>query len=141
MTYAARHKRTNFPKRVRREALERSGGRCECIGPDYGLGLGKRCNTPLSKGVHFEHIIADSIGGGPTLSNCLAACPKCNLHKADHIDKSLAAKVKRQSDKHHGISASRGPTIANRGFNHPGPKAREPGPKEAQMRALRGCRP
>ena len=136
MTYVAHHKRLNFPKDIRRAALERSGGYCECVGPDYGLPLGKRCNAPLSKGIHFEHIIADSIGGKPHLTNCLASCPKCNLYKADHIDKPRAAKVKRQSDKHHGILSSKA-HIANRGFAKTSLKSREPGPKETQIRMLK----
>lgn len=115
MTYKAKHKRNNFPKPVQRAALERSGGFCECTGPAYGKARGERCNAPLSKGVNFEHVIADSIGGKPTLANCLAACPSCNLYKADKIDKPVAAKTKRQSDKHHGIKKPKA-SIQSAGF-------------------------
>jgi hypothetical protein len=115
MTYTAKHKRMNFPKPVQRQALERSGGACEAIGPEYGLEPRQRCSAPLSKGVNFEHILADALGGKPVLANCLAVCPKCNQFKNNHHDTPKAAKLKRQSDKHHGIKAAK-PQIKNRGF-------------------------
>ncbi len=95
--------RQEFPKPVKREALRRSGGLCEATGELYGLPDGVRCNLPLSFGIHFDHINPDSNGGEPTLENCLATCPKCNLYKADKFDKPRAAKGLRQQDKHNGI--------------------------------------
>ena len=95
--------RREFSKAVRREALLRSGGLCEAVGPLYGLEPEQRCNVKLSYGVHFDHVNADSNGGEPTLENCAATCPHCNMFKAHKHDTPRAAKVKRQYDKHNGI--------------------------------------
>ena len=84
--------RKEFPKPVKRAALLRSGGLCEGEG-----------NRDLAYGVHFDHVNADSNGGKPTLENCAAVCPHCNMHKAYHHDTPRAAKLKRQSDKDKGI--------------------------------------
>lgn len=98
--------RREFSKAIKRAALARSGQRCEADGPLYGLAEGQRCGVPLSAGVEFDHRIADGIGGEPTLENCVAVCPKCHRFKSSTIDVPTIAKVKRQSDKHHGIKAA-----------------------------------
>lgn len=95
--------RREFSKPVKREALRRSGLRCEADGPLYGLDEGQRCGIPLSSGVEFDHRIADGIGGEPTLENCAAVCPRCHAFKTANNDTPKAAKVKRQSDRHLGI--------------------------------------
>lgn len=98
--------RREFSKEVKREALTRSGLRCEADGPLYGLSEGQRCCIPLSAGVEFDHRISDALGGEPTLENCVAACPTCHAFKTATNDTPKAAKVKRQSDKDKGIKAS-----------------------------------
>ncbi len=108
MTYTIRH-RKEFTKQTKREALKRSGGLCEGEGPLYGLPQGQRCGLLLSYGIHFDHVNPDSNGGEPTLENCAATCPKCNLYKADKFDKARAAKGVRQRDKHNGIRGVKKP--------------------------------
>lgn len=103
--------RHEFPKPVKREALLRSGGLCEGEGHLYGLAEGVRCNRDLAYGVHFDHVNADSNGGKPTLENCAAVCPHCNMHKAYKHDTPRAAKLKRQRDKHNGIRTRKGAPI------------------------------
>ena len=110
--------RREFSKAVRREALLRSGGLCEAVGPLYGLEPEQRCNVKLSYGVHFDHVNADSNGGEPTLENCAATCPHCNMFKAHKHDTPRAAKVKRQYDKHNGIVRPKG-KWPKRKFNQP----------------------
>lgn len=103
--------RKEFPKSVKRDALHRSGGLCEGEGELYGLPKGIRCNRDLSYGVHFDHVNADSNGGKPTLENCAAVCPQCNLHKAYHHDTPRAAKGLRQRDRNQGIKRRKGPPM------------------------------
>ena len=100
--------RREFNKPVKREALRRSGMLCEAIGAVYGLATGKRCNAPLGYGVRFDHVVADAIGGEPTLENCAAVCTDCHGFKTAKHDTPRAAKVKQQSDKHLGIRQRRG---------------------------------
>lgn len=94
--------RAEFSRKTRQEALKRSQMLCEAIGERYGLDAGKRCNMPLSYGVDFDHIIADSHGGDNSLDNCAAICRKCHKHKTATYDTPIAAKIKRISDKHKG---------------------------------------
>lgn len=117
-TTALTYRRKEFSKAVKREALLRSGGLCEAVGPLYGLEPGQRCNVNLAYGVHFDHVNADSNGGEPTLENCAAVCPQCNMFKAHKHDTPRAAKVKRQYDKHNGIVRPKG-KIPSRQFNQP----------------------
>lgn len=90
--------RREFSKKTKREALKRSGGHCEMIYP------GGRCNANLAFGVRFDHVIADSNGGEPTLENCQCLCTSCHNYKTIVHDTPRAAKIKRQSDKHRGIA-------------------------------------
>lgn len=95
--------RREFPKAIKREALERSGMLCEAVGALYGLKPNQRCNAPLGYGVAFDHVLADSNGGDPTLDNCCATCLPCHGFKTRNFDTPRAAKIKRQSDKAKGI--------------------------------------
>jgi len=95
--------RREFPITVRREAVKRSGMKCEAIGSDYGLEPGWRCNGELGSGFDFDHIIPDSIGGEPTLVNCAVVCKRCHGIKTATLDTPRAAKTKRQADKALGI--------------------------------------
>lgn len=102
--------RREFPKPVRRAALNRSGGLCEGIGTLYGLADGLRCNVNLAYGVHFDHVNPDGNGGEPTLENCAAVCPECHAHKTKH-DVARIAKMKRQRDRNQGITRRKGPPM------------------------------
>jgi 5-methylcytosine-specific restriction protein A len=106
--------RREFSKDVRRAALARADGYCEATGGYYGLNAGQRCNMPLDRGVEFDHAIADSIGGEPTLENCVVACTRCHGFKTRHVDTPRAAKTKRQADKDNGIRHSRQPMPGSR---------------------------
>jgi hypothetical protein len=94
--------RREFSHPTRKEALHRSGKRCEAIGERYGLAGGRRCNADLSYGVEFDHAVPDGLGGDNSLSNCLAVCVKCHRWKTGNIDASQIAKMKRQKSKHEG---------------------------------------
>lgn len=107
--------RQEFSKAVKREALLRSDGLCEAVGPLYGLSADVRCNVSLSRGIHFDHVNPDGNGGEPTLENCAAVCPTCHAYKTKH-DVARIAKMKRQRDKHQGIRAAK-KKIPSRGFS------------------------
>ena len=96
--------RKEFSKETKRAALKRSGNLCEAVGFLYGLAPDTRCNGNLGNGVIFDHILADSNNGEPTLENCAAICAVCNRFKTDKFDTPRAAKIKRVSDKHTGIN-------------------------------------
>lgn len=101
--------RAEFSKPTRREALKRSGGRCEATGSRYGLPSGARCNADLAYGVEFDHCIPDGLSGDASLEQCVCTCPKCHRWKTSNVDVPQIAKMKRQRDKHNGI---RGPKRA-----------------------------
>lgn len=95
--------RNEFSKPTKREALKRSGGKCEAVGEWYGLSKGQRCNAPLSYGVEFDHIDLDANSHDNSLENCAAVCPKCHDWKTRNHDTPKAAKTLRQQDKALGI--------------------------------------
>lgn len=99
--------RREFAKQTKRDALKRSGGKCEAIGGMYGLALG-RCNAPLAYGVEFDHVILDANSKDNSLENCAAVCIKCHKWKTAKHDTPLAAKTVRQQDKNDGIEKPRG---------------------------------
>lgn len=91
--------RNNFSKPTKRDALRRSGMRCEAVGAWYGLPEGKRCMADLSYGVQYDHIILDANSHDNNLANCAAVCVKCHGFKTAKHDTPLAAKTLRQQDK------------------------------------------
>lgn len=95
--------RAEFSKPVKREALKRSGGKCEALGAWYGLDEGQRCGANLGFGVEFDHITLAANGGEATLENCCCACISCHRWKTQHHDIVTAAKTVRQRDKNNGI--------------------------------------
>lgn len=99
--------RREFTKEIKRQALRRSGMRCEAVGKMYGFKPGQRCGVSLSVGIQYDHIIADSIGGEPTLDNCAAVCMSCHGYKTRTVDTPRAAKTKRMSDKANGITRAK----------------------------------
>jgi len=100
-----RSRRYEFSKQVMREALARSGGRCEAVGIAYGLERGQRCNAVFKGGVkEFDHYpLPATMEGSDTLENCVVCCPTCHKHKTRTLDIPVQAKTKRVSDKHLGI--------------------------------------
>lgn len=88
--------RREFTAKTRKEALKRSGKRCEASGPWYGLPEGQRCTADLSLGVEYDHYILDANSKDNSLENCRAVCPKCHGWKTRHRDTPTAAKTVRQ---------------------------------------------
>ncbi len=95
--------RAEFTKPTKREALKRSGGKCEGSGPRYGLPAGQRCNCDLAHGVIFDHDDPDANSKDNSVGNCRCICPGCNKFKTGKIDIPMIAKTTRQSDKALGI--------------------------------------
>ena len=62
--------RLEFSKKTKREALSRSGMKCEAVGQMYGLGKGQRCGADLAYGVEYDHIVLAANGGDNSLENC-----------------------------------------------------------------------
>lgn len=99
----------NFSKQVKREALERSGLRCEAIGPLYGLPEGVRCNANLGVGFDFDHINLWANSRDSSLDNVAVVCRVCHKHKSTKHDTPLAAKTVAQQEKHLKIRTTRNP--------------------------------
>jgi 5-methylcytosine-specific restriction protein A len=75
--------RREFPNKVRIAAFERAKGHCE------------KCTARLVVGKFaYDHVIADALGGEPTLENCAVLCDSCHGIKTPS-DTTAAAKVKR----------------------------------------------
>ncbi len=85
--------RREFSKQVKRDALKRAGKKCE----------GKSCGALFGVKFHFDHVIADGLGGEPTLENCAVLCHACHGEKTRKHDVPLIAKTKRIQDRHNGI--------------------------------------
>jgi len=106
--------RTEFTRATKRQALERSGYRCEATGSRYGFEDGQRCNCDLSLGVQFDHNIPCELSGGNSLQNCMALCIKCHKWKTRNDVKQIA-KSNRERDKHSGVIRPAG-KIRSAGF-------------------------
>lgn len=100
-----RSKRYEFSKAVQREALARSGGRCEATGAVYGLQPAERCNAPFgTKRPEYDHYpLPATMEGSDTVENCVVCCDTCHGFKTRTFDIPVQAKTKRVSDKHNGI--------------------------------------
>lgn len=89
--------RREFSKQVKREALRRANGKCE----------NEKCGALFGVKFHFDHDIADGLGGEPTLENCKVLCRTCHKEKTTKHDVPLIAKTKRIQDRHNGIKRPR----------------------------------
>lgn len=97
--------RREFPAKVKALAFERCHGACET------------CTRRLFPGdIHYDHRIADGIGGEPTLENCQVLCKSCHAIKTNKSDIPTIAKSKRVRRKHIGASGPKR-TIPGRRFN------------------------
>ncbi len=103
--------RREFSKEVKRLALKRADKQCER--PSCGALFGVK--------FHFDHDIADGLGGEPTLENCKVLCHVCHAEKTTKHDIPLIAKTKRISDKHNGITRDR-PKMRSQGFRKSPPQ-------------------
>lgn len=102
--------RYNFSSKVKRQARERSGGRCEAVGIVYGLAPGQRCNASLEgKPVEIDHYpIPATDEGSDVLENAVTCCVACHRFKTSSYDVPMQAKGKRISDRHNGLRAPSG---------------------------------
>jgi len=84
--------RREFPRKVRRQAIERAGGNCE----------NKSCGAVLKTGeAEVDHILPCELGGEPILTNAQVLCKTC--HKAKTAkDVRRVRKSDRQRDKDSG---------------------------------------
>jgi 5-methylcytosine-specific restriction enzyme A len=89
--------RREFSKQVKRDALRRAAGKCE----------NETCGALFGVKFHFDHDIADGLGGEPTLENCKVLCHACHDEKTRKHDVPLIAKTKRIQDRHNGIKKPR----------------------------------
>lgn len=96
----------DFSKPVKRDALKRSGGKCEGSGSRYGLPDGQRCNSGLAYGVIFDHDNPEANSKDASLDNCRCICPRCNKFKTGATDIPMIAKTVRQGDKNAGIRST-----------------------------------
>ncbi len=88
--------RREFSTKTKVAAFKRADGHCE------------NCTAKLYVGkYHYDHEIADSLGGEPTLENCRVLCLNCHDEKTRTHDTPLAAKVKRIEQKHLGARPKR----------------------------------
>lgn len=95
--------RREFTKQTKRQAISRSGMKCEAVGAWYGLEPGQRCNADLAFGAEFDHIDLDANSKDNSLENCAAICIPCHRVKTATHDIPVAAKTLRQQDKNLGI--------------------------------------
>ena len=92
--------RMNFPGKVREAALERAQARCEPVDTE-----GNRCPCALHSGHYeFAHIVADRMGGRPTLDSCAVWCTPC--HRAAYAaDAAKIAQQRRLEKRQRGTKA------------------------------------
>ena len=84
--------RLEFSKRIKLEAFQRSGGRCEV------------CDARLVTGrIEYDHRKPAAFGGDNSLDNCVCACSGCHRLKTSTQDIPAIAKSNRQRVKHLGI--------------------------------------
>jgi 5-methylcytosine-specific restriction endonuclease McrA len=102
--------RREFSRATRRDALRRSGQRCEAVGPLYGHVAGHRCNADLAYGVEFDHVLEATLGGDASLENCAAICVACHRFKSGHRIGEIR-KADRARDKHSGAWKRKGPPM------------------------------
>lgn len=86
--------RTEFSAKVRRQAWERSGGRCEHPGCGIKLMVGK---------FHYDHIKPDGLDGEPTLTNCAVLCLAHHHIKTVTHDRPIMQKADNIKAKHLGF--------------------------------------
>lgn len=124
-----RTSKDEFSKATKLAAWHRCNGRCE--------GLGGKCQQKLggANRADYDHIKEVWEGGDNSLANCQVLGKKCCHEPKTTAATGRRAKADAAAKKHAGISSPA--RMAPRGFNKAAPKLRTPGPKEAQLRAMR----
>lgn len=77
--------RKEFPKSVKSKAADRANGKCEQCGKKLRVGE-----------FHYDHRVADGLGGTPTLDNCMVLCLPCHKDKTRLHDNPIMWKADRQ---------------------------------------------
>jgi 5-methylcytosine-specific restriction endonuclease McrA len=95
--------RREFSKKIKRAAFARANGRCESCGADL-----------RGKPVHYDHDIADDLGGEPILENCRLTCIPCHAEKTAGHDMPLIAKGRRIRERNMGIKRTSRPLAGTR---------------------------
>lgn len=90
--------RREFRKSVKLAAWQRCGGYCE------------QCHLKIIGVPEYDHVLADGLGGEPTLENCQVLCVKCHRIKTATEDIPKIAKADRIRKKSVGLG-SRGRPI------------------------------
>lgn len=101
--------RREFPRKVKRQAIERAGGHCE------------RCKAILKPGeAEVDHVLPDALGGEPVLANAQVLCRVCHRgpNGKTQDDVRRIRKSDRQRDKHTGAVRPK-QSIQGRGFPKP----------------------
>lgn len=89
-------KRREFSNYVKAQAAIRAKGRCE------------NCTARLmTGGYHYDHRVADALGGDNSEDNCQLLCKTCHDLKTRKADVPNIAKAKRREKKHLGIKKPR----------------------------------
>lgn len=90
-----RRPRAEFSKRVKTQAWDRCGGRCE------------KCTAPLMSGhIHYDHVIPTSLTADNSLANCQVLCDACHAGKTK-FDRKVIAKAHRIEERRIGIHKSK----------------------------------
>lgn len=110
--------RREFKKQTKRDAFMRANGSCEGCGARLAVGK-----------FHYDHDIADGLGGDSSLQNCVVLCHVCHDEKTRKHDVPRIAKMKRIRDKHNGITSPR-VKIQSRGFAKAAPQRKASAPIE-----------
>ncbi len=96
--------RREFPQKVRLAAFKRANGRCE------------ECTCILRPGRYaYDHVLADGLGGEPTLENCRVVCDPCHGVKTANDDVPRMAKADRARKKIMDGKKSKNPIPGSRG--------------------------
>lgn len=106
--------RSEFSKKVRRDAFVRAAGHCEAEGCGCKLTTGK---------FQYDHTIPDWMGGEPIPSNCQVLCDPCHKAKTRQ-DAADRAKAQRREDAHRGIKDTPRQRIQGPGFPKAPPQRR-----------------
>lgn len=107
-------RRAEFPANVKREALERSGGICECYLIPHVFKT--FCGASLGPGnTFFEHVNVDNFSKDNSLRNCACLSKTCFKYKTANYDLPIIAKAKRNFDAHNGIVRPRRTLPGGRG--------------------------
>lgn len=88
--------RQEFSKRVKLQAWDRCGGRCEC-----------GCGQKIHGDAEYDHIIECAIGGDNSLENCRVLRRRCHAEKTDERRFEIVKSI-RIREKNAGIRKPKG---------------------------------